>query len=75
MYLETVFVNHDLSKLLIMNRVIHFTRLFWKNLFSFFKSNLAILTAYHTQIDGEMEKTNRFIEYMLQTFTLEEQEE
>lgn len=55
LYLDAVFVNHGLSKVLITDRGTHFTSLFWKTLFSFFKTKLAMSTAYHPQTDGQIE--------------------
>lgn len=63
--LDAFFANHELSKDLINDRCSHFMILFQKNLFSFFKTKLAIFTTYHNQIDDQTEIVNMTLEYML----------
>lgn len=74
-YLDAVFAQHGLSRVLIMDRRTQFTIMFWKTLFELFKTKLAMSTAYHSQNDGQTERANRTIEDMLRVFTLEKQEE
>ena len=75
LYLEAVFSHHGLSTTLISDRGTQFTSLFWKSLFSCFKTKLAMSIAYHPESDSQTEHANRTIEDMLRAFTLEEQEE
>ncbi|KAL3675441.1 hypothetical protein R1sor_025389 [Riccia sorocarpa] len=77
LYLRTVVSHHGLSQVIITDRGTQFTSLFWRitqNLFGLFKTKLAFSTAYHPQTDGQTERVNRTIEYMLRAFTMEEQE-
>lgn len=67
--------SHGLSKVLIIDRVNHFTILFWKTLLSYFKTKLTLSMAYHPRTNEQTKRSNKIIEYMLWAFTLEEQEE
>jgi transposase InsO family protein len=44
---------------------------FWKRLFKGFGTNLNFSTSYHPDSNGQIERINRIIEYMLRTYVMD----
>lgn len=70
LYLVVIFVNDVINKVLVIDRSTHFTSLFWKTLYSFFKTKLTKSTIYHTQTYDQSEIANRTKEYMIHIFII-----
>jgi hypothetical protein len=51
--------------MVISDRDVKFTSAFWKELFAGINNNLNFSTSYHPQTDGQTERKNQIIEYML----------
>jgi hypothetical protein len=68
---------HRFSKLLgvpktiVFDRDSKFTSNFWKGLFRGFRTSLNFSTTYHPESDGQNERVNRVIEYMLGTYVMD----
>ena len=54
---------------IVSDRDATFTSLFWSELFRLQGTNLAMLTAYHPQIDGQTEIVSKSLEQYLRDFT------
>jgi hypothetical protein len=63
--MKEIFRLHGIPKMVISDRDVKFTSTFWKELFAGLKTNLNFRTSYHPQTDGQTERTNQIIEYML----------
>ena len=50
---------------LISDRDVKFTSAFWRALFEYSQTELAMTTAYHPQADGQSERTNQTVEHAL----------
>ena len=50
-FLKEIFRLHRISKEIILDRYIKFTRKFWRSLFSILETQLNFSTAYHSQTD------------------------
>lgn len=66
-FIETVFKHHGLPLQIISDRDRRFTSYFWEHLFDLLKTELRKSTAYHPQTDGQTEKANQVLKYMLQS--------
>ena len=51
-FLKEIFILHGIPKVIITNRVVKFTRKFWRSLFSRLETQLNFNTAYHPKIEG-----------------------
>jgi hypothetical protein len=60
-----IFRLHGISKVIISDRDVKFTRIFWKDLFKGLGTQLDFITSYHPQMDGKSERTNQILEHML----------
>jgi hypothetical protein len=56
---------HGIPKMIVSDRDPKFTSNFWKGLFKGFRMNMNFITTYHPKSDGQTERVNRVIEYML----------
>jgi transposase InsO family protein len=59
---------HGVPKEIISDKDPKFTSNFWKGLFKFVGTNLNFSTAYHPELNGKMERTNRIIEAILKLY-------
>jgi hypothetical protein len=55
----------------VFDRDPKFTSKFWKELFNGFGTNLNFSTAYHPKSDGQIERVNQVIEYMLRMYVMD----
>ena len=61
---------HRVPSDIISNRDSQFQACFWKDLQAAFNTKLQFSSAYHPEIDGQTERVNQIVEYMLQAFVL-----
>ena len=59
---------HGIPKLIISNRYPKFTGNFWKTLFKGLHTKLNFSIAYHPQTNGQTERVNQVLEYMLRMY-------
>jgi hypothetical protein len=64
-FMKEIFRLHGIPKMVISDRDVKFTSAFWKELFAGINTKLNFSTSYHPQTDGQTERTNQIIEYML----------
>ena len=67
-FMERVFVNHGMPRVLITDRDPRFTNRFWKHLMASLDCNHLMSTAYHPQTDGQSERTIRIVKDMIRSF-------
>ena len=67
-FMKEIFQLHGILKVIISNRDPKFTGNFWKSLFKGLDTKLNFSTAYHPQMDGQIERVNHVIEYMLRMY-------
>ena len=61
---------HRIPKAIISDRDTEFTKKIWRSLFSGVDMQLKFSTAYHTQIEGQIEWVNPIIEHMLRMYVM-----
>jgi hypothetical protein len=64
-FMKDIFRLHGMPKEIIFDKETKFTSNFWKYLFVGFETKLLLSTTYHPQIDGNIERVNQVLEYML----------
>jgi hypothetical protein len=64
-FMKEMFRLHGIPKMVISDRDVKFTFVFWKELFARLNTNLNFSTSYHPQIDGMTEQTNKIMEDMI----------
>eukprot|EP00253_Pinus_taeda_P015218 PITA_15218 len=69
--MQNVFRLHGLPKTIISDRDVKFTSAFWRALFAELGTQLNFSTAYHPQIDGQTERVNQMVEYMLRACVMQ----
>ena len=62
---------HGLLKAIVSDKDVKFTSNFWKGLFVDLGTKLKFSTAYHPQTDGQIERVNQVLEYMLCMYVME----
>jgi hypothetical protein len=67
-FLEGVIKLHGISKSIISDRDPIFISQFWQQLFQISGTQLKLNSAYHLQIDGQMEMVNCCVEQYLRYF-------
>jgi hypothetical protein len=65
LYLHEVYRHHGLPRVLISDRDVRFTSLFWTALMKRLGVKLNLSTAYHPQTDGQSERTISTLEDMI----------
>jgi hypothetical protein len=68
LYLHGVYRNHGLHRVLISDRNVRFTSLFWTALMKRLGVTLNLSTAYHAQTDGQSERTIDTLEDMIRPY-------
>ena len=63
--MKEIFHLHGIPKVIISNRDPKLTNNFWKSLFKGLDTKLNFSTAYHPQMDGQIERVNQVLENML----------
>ena len=62
---------HGFPKAIVSDMDPKFTSNFWKGLFSNLGTKLNFSTVYHPQIDGQTERANQVLEYMLRMYVMD----
>ena len=68
LYLTDIFRHHGLPRMIISDRDVRFTSLFWKTLTQLLGIKLNLSTAYHPQTDGQSERTIGTFEEMVRPY-------
>ena len=67
-FLKQIFRLHGIPKVIISNRDPKFTGNFWKSLFKGLNTTLNFSTSFHPQTDGQIERVNQVLEYLLRMY-------
>ena len=70
-FMKDIFKLHGLPKAIVSNRDVKFTSNFLKGLFADLGTKLNLSTAYHPQTDGQTERMNQVLEYMLRMYVMD----
>jgi transposase InsO family protein len=70
LYMSRIMCLHGVPKKTVSDRGSQFTSKFWEKLHESMDTKLNFSSAYHPQIDGQMERTNQIIEDMLRECAL-----
>jgi IS30 family transposase len=70
LYMSRIMCLHGVPKKIVLDRGSQFTSKFWKKLLESMDTKLNFSSAYHPQMDGQIERTNQILEYMLRASTL-----
>jgi hypothetical protein len=70
-YMREIARLHGIPKTIVSDRNPKFTSKFWKGLFNRFGTNLNFSTSYHLETDGQAERVNQVIEYMLRMYVMD----
>jgi hypothetical protein len=65
-FMKEIFRLHGLLKTIISDKDVKFTSNLWKKLFVGLETKLVFSTTYYPQTDGQTERVNKVLEYMLQ---------
>jgi hypothetical protein len=64
-FMKEIFKLHCMPKKIVSDGDTKFTSNFWKSLMAGLETKLLFSTAYHPQTDGQTERVNQILEYML----------
>jgi hypothetical protein len=70
LYMSRIMCLHGVSKKIVSDRGSQLTSKFWEKLHEPMDTKLNFSSAYHPQIDGQMERTNQILEDMLRAYAL-----
>ena len=70
-FMKEIFKLHGLPKAIVSDQDVNFTSNFWKGLFADLGTELNFNTAYHPQTDGQTERVNQVLEYMLSMYVMD----
>jgi hypothetical protein len=70
-YLKEIARLHGIPKTIVSDRDPKFISKVWKGLFNGFGTNLNFSTAYHPELDGQIERMNQVIEDMLRMYVID----
>jgi transposase InsO family protein len=70
LYMSQIVCLHGVPKKIVSERGSQFTSKFWEKLHESMDTKLNFSSAYHPQIDGQIERTNQIIEDMLRACAL-----
>jgi transposase InsO family protein len=62
---------HGIPKIIVSDRDTKFTSNLWRGLFKGFATNMNLSTTYHPQSNGNTERVNQVIEYMLRVYVID----
>ena len=68
LFLKQIFRLHGVPKVIISDRDPKFTGNFWKSLFKGLNTTLNFSTSFHPQIDGQTERVNQVLKYLLRMY-------
>jgi transposase InsO family protein len=71
LYISRIVCLHGVLKKIISDRGSQFTSRFWEQLHNSLDTKLRFSTAYHPQIDGQIETTNQVLEDMLRACAIQ----
>jgi hypothetical protein len=69
-YMSTIECLHGVPKKIVSDRGSQFTSKFWEKLHESMDTKLNFSSAYHLQMDGQIERTNQILEDMLKACAL-----
>ena len=69
--MKEIFRLHGVPKVIVSDRDAKFTGNFWKDVFKGLGTQLNFSTIYHPQTDGNTERVNQVLEYMLRMYVME----
>ena len=69
-FMKEIFRLHGLPKAIVSDRDPKFTSNFWKGLFADLGTNLNFNTSYHPHTNGQKERVNQVLEYMLRMYVM-----
>ena len=75
LYAQHVFPHYGVPKKVISNRDLRFTAMFAKELCQMLGIMQNLSTAYHPQMDGQLERTNQWLEQYLQIYRNHQQDD
>jgi transposase InsO family protein len=70
LYMSRIVCLHGIPKKIVLGRGTQFTSQFWQQLHEALGTHLKFSSAYHPQTDGQTERTNQILEYMLRACAL-----
>jgi transposase InsO family protein len=70
LYMSRIVCLHGVPKKIVSDRGSQFTSRFWKSLHENLDTKLNFSSTYHPQTDGQIERTNQVLEYMLRACAL-----
>jgi transposase InsO family protein len=70
LYMSRIVCLHRVPKKIVLDRGSRFTSKFWEKLHESMDTKLNFSSAYHPQTNGQTERTNQILEYMLRDYTL-----
>lgn len=70
-FMQSVFKLHGLPKTIISNRDVKFTLAFWR-IFVELGTQLNFSTTYYPQTNGQTERVNQAVEYMLRAYAMQQ---
>jgi transposase InsO family protein len=70
LYMSRIVCLHGVPKRIVSDRGSQFTSKFWEKLHESMDTKLNFSSAYHSQTDGQTEKTNQILEDMLRACAL-----
>ena len=62
---------HGFPKEIVFDRDPKFTSNFWKELFADFGTKMNLSTTYYTETDGQTERVNQVLQYMLHMYVMD----
>ena len=70
-FMKDIFRLHGFPKEIVSDRDTKFTSNFCKGLFAYLSTKLNFSTAYHPRTDGQIERVNQVLEYMLHMYVMD----
>ena len=70
-FMKEVFRLLGIPKVIISDRDVKFTGIFWKSLFKGLNTKLNFSTSYHLQTDGQTKRVNQVLEDMLRMYVMD----
>ena len=67
-FMKQIFCLHGIPKVIILDEDPKFKGNFWKSLFKGLNTTLNFSTSFHPQMDGQNERVNQVLEYMLRMY-------